>query len=347
MSRLSIVIAFILGGIFSPGEKILDVFFSKPSIKAMSLLEQTLLLPIFHYMIPALVIYLTFRLLKIDIQLAFNKTIYSMFNIAIFLYIFYMVIRGFAATIPGGGVSYAVISMSPLIILPAWFLMISALGLLFYKSFKRSNEVKIWTPISKKERIILIILFLLPFILLVSMFIRPNGALRLSYESQKVFDEECKLAGESIQIYPKNVKGVFLESAGGSYYEKINANNEYNAEGGGVWGQFLYDDKIKFIEILNNDKYKYKYYDVGHKDGYDSNELNSNYGVLWKNITNENMKKTGIFGTTITVINFENNQTIASTTYFRSKILRKICGHTVDGNFRERDFIIKVFSKVN
>jgi len=347
MINLSIILAFILGGIFSLGGKILQLFFSKPTLKSMSLFEQSMLIVMFHYMIPAILIYVILRLLKIDIWLKFNKSISIIFGIAIALYAFYLSVRIFAATIPGGGFSYAVRSMSPLVIYPAWILMIVALIWLLYKSFKGREHVARWVPITKKEIVTISIFSSLPIIFLLIMFVRPNGPLYLAYIAQKTFNEQCKLAGDSILEYPKNVKGVFMERTGHTSYKKINADNEYYSYGAGQAGFSFKKAHMPFMETFNYDKdrdqYKYLYIYGEHR--IKTNNIKSNYRVSWENISNEEMKKANIFGRKIKIINNETNKTIASTIYFRSQRLRKICGHIVDGNFIEHDFVYRVFAK--
>ncbi len=349
MIQLSIVLAFIIGGLISPGGKILKLFFSFPTLKAMSLLEQSSLAITVHYLIPASLIYLTFRLLKIDTKLKFQTSVSSLFSIAIFIYLSYFGLRLFASTIPGGGASFAVRSLSPYIIFPAWGLMLIGIIKLLIDSAKMPKGTKKYFPLSFHEIFTLSIPFVFTALLISSMFIRPNGPLRLAFNEQKIFDEKCVMAKEEIFHIPQNLIGVYTDETGGARFEKIDNNNIYRSYGSGMWGNRLYrDGTIPFVETKNyrndNNEYRYLYYDADNPRGIKTNKLKSNYGVYWQR---SNVPNSSIQETIITVTNLENDEQVATTTYYTSKQLFKVCGNIVDKNLRDSDFIKRVFSKSN
>lgn len=315
----------------------------------MSLLERSSLIVTVHYLIPASLIYLALRLFKIDIKLKFQTSTSILFSIAIFLYISYFGLRLFASTIPGGGASFAVISLSPYLIFPAWGLMIIGIIKLFIVSAKMPNGTKNHSPLSFCEIFSLSIPFVFIALLISSMFIRPSGPLRLIFNEQKIFDEKCVMAKEEIFQIPQNLIGVYTDENGGAEFEKIDNNKFYYSYGSGMWGNRLYrDGKIPFAETKNyrNDRneFRYLYYDAENPRGVKTNKLKSNYGVYWQRT---NVPNSSIQETIITVINLENDEKVATTSYYTSKQLRKVCGNIVDQNLRDSDFIKRVFSKSN
>ena len=349
MILLSIVLALILGGMISPGGKVLAALFSQPSLKAMSLFEQSSLIVAIHYLIPASLIYITLRFLKTDKWLKFEKSTSTLFAIAIFIYILYFGLRIFASTIPGGGVGFAVRSLSPYIIFPSWILIIIGITKLLINSSKEPRLVKKMVPFSYNEIFSISIPFIFTILLILSMFFRPTGPLRLIYNEQNMFTEKCVMAKENIIIAPHDVKGVYTDETGGDRFEKIDKNNMYYSYGSGMWGNRLYrDGTIPFVETKNyyNDKleFKYLFYDKDNIRCIKTNELKSNYGVYWESSSDQ---KSSIQETKITIINLDNEEIIATTTYYSSKLLRKVCGNIVDEKLSDSDFILRVFSKEN
>lgn len=349
MIQLSIVLAFIIGGLISPGGKILKLFFSVPTLKSMSLLEQSSLAVTVHYLIPASLIYLTLRLLKIDTKLKFQKSVSIFFSFAIFLYLSYFGLRLFASTIPGGGASFAVRSLSPYVIFPAWGLMLIGIIKLIIESNKMPKGTNKYFTLSFREISTLSIPFILTALLILSMFIRPSGPLRLAFKEQKIFVEKCVMAKEEIFQIPQDLIGVYTDETGGARFENIDNNNIYSSYGSGMWGNSLYrDGTIPFVETKNyrkdNNEFEYLYYDKVNLNGIKTNKLKSNYGVYWQR---SNVPNTSIQETIITVANLENDEKVATTTYYNSKQLRKVCGNIVDKNLRDSDFIKRVFPNNN
>lgn len=350
MIQLSIILAFILSALASPGGKLLSIFISLPTMNALSPFEKYALLVSFQYIIPSITIYITLRLLKIDTKLRFNNSTKILFGIAIAIYIFIIFAKFYASLIPGGGAIYAVSIISKYFIFPAWGMMIIGILLLINSSCCDDFIEATLDPISKKEYIAVFSILLLPILLIISMYMSPSGKLSLARISQKSLENECKLAVESITEYPVNVTGIFVDNTGGEKFDRINKNNEYYGYNSGMWGNSLYrDGNISFYETVNTDKdkneFKYKYYDKEFPRGKKTNKLQSNYGIYWKLISKQEPQGSDVKGTTITVVNLENNQPIATTTYFSSLRLRKVCGHIVDGNIEDQAFIMRVFGK--
>ena len=320
MIQLSIILSFILGGTISPGGKLLKLLFSPATFRNMSLIEQYILMVSFYYIIPATIIYIALRFSGIDNKIKKSRSTSILFSIAIILCTAMIGVKYYAATIPGGGMSFAVSHLGLYVVGPAWVLMIIGLVLTIKNSQLTSQKSNDKTPLSTNEKTIIPLILAIPLIPVVLMFISQDGVLRLAYNTEKVFDEECELAVDSISTYPTDLQGIFVENIIGSSYEKISFSNKYQTYRSvrtEVWLKKLLDEgTISFIEIPNrsNDysKYKYIYYDQENRKGKKVNQLKSTYVAKWekKKIM---PKTTAINQTTIKIVNLNTSQTIATT----------------------------------
>jgi hypothetical protein len=140
LANLAFGAAFAASSIFSTGAKILGALGITSALRLLQPYQQHSLLAFVSYWLPAILIYTLFRLTKLDSRLRPTTAVHSTILIANLLLVLYVAVRIFASTVPGGGVSFAVASMSPLVIFPAWALLAFGFIRLAYKSI-RSDKI--------------------------------------------------------------------------------------------------------------------------------------------------------------------------------------------------------------
>lgn len=123
LANLALGVAFALSSLFSIGAKVLGVLGVTSVLRLLEPYQQHILLALAGYWLPAILIYIFFRLTRLDSRLQPTTAVHSTILTANLLLVLYVATRVFASTVPGGGASFAVISMSPLVIFPAWALL--------------------------------------------------------------------------------------------------------------------------------------------------------------------------------------------------------------------------------
>ncbi len=141
LANLALGAAFVASTIFSIGAKVLGALGITSVLRLLQPYQQHSLLAFVSYWLPAVLIYVLFRLTRLDSRLRPTTAIHSTILIANLLLVLYVAARIFASTVPGGGGSFVVASMSPLVIVPAWILLAFGFISLAYKSI-RSGEMR-------------------------------------------------------------------------------------------------------------------------------------------------------------------------------------------------------------
>lgn len=137
--NLSLGIAFALSSMFSIGAKLLGVLGITSVLRILQPYQQHFLLALINYWLPAVFIYIFLRLTRLDYRLRPSAVVHSAILLANILLILYVASRIYASTVPGGGISFVVVSMSPLAIYPAWILLTLGFVVLGYKSLRLVN----------------------------------------------------------------------------------------------------------------------------------------------------------------------------------------------------------------
>lgn len=122
LANLSLGLAFALSSMFSTGSKIIGAFGGASVLRILPPYQQHLTLALVSYWLPAILIYILLRLTRIDTRLRPSTAVHATILVGNLLLVLYVTARVLASTVPGGGGSFAVASMGPLIIIPAWVL---------------------------------------------------------------------------------------------------------------------------------------------------------------------------------------------------------------------------------
>lgn len=142
LANLALGISFALSLLFSIGPKVLGALGVMYTQRLLAPYQQQILLYFVGYWLPAILIYVFFRLSRLDTRLRTTTAIHSTILLANLLLVLYSAARVFASTVPGGGPSFAVASMSPLIIFPAWVLLAYGCISLAIRSLQSTSTLK-------------------------------------------------------------------------------------------------------------------------------------------------------------------------------------------------------------
>lgn len=136
LANLSLGAAFALSSLFSIGVKLLEAVGVTSVLRVLEHYQQHIVLALVSYWLPAIFIYVFLRLTRLDSRLRPNKAVHSTIFLANLLLVLYVAARVFASTVEGGGGSFVVVSIGPLVILPAWALLAFGFIALCYMSLR-------------------------------------------------------------------------------------------------------------------------------------------------------------------------------------------------------------------
>lgn len=139
LANVSLSAAFALASVSSSGSKLLAAFGLTPLLHLLLPYQKHLLLAFANYWLPATIIYVLVRLMRLDSRLRLTAAAHWALLAANALLLVYVAARVFASTVEGGGASYVLASMSPLIIVPAWVLLAFGFIALAYRSVQQTG----------------------------------------------------------------------------------------------------------------------------------------------------------------------------------------------------------------
>jgi hypothetical protein len=145
-ANLSLGFAVLLSVVFSSGAWLLKLVGTTLALRLLQPYQSHLANAFASYWIPAIFIYLLLRLAHIDRKLSCNKFVHGSFFIANLLLFIYISARVFASTVPGGGGSFAVISLSPLIVFPALGLLVVGAIVLTARTLRTRKDTESQPP---------------------------------------------------------------------------------------------------------------------------------------------------------------------------------------------------------
>lgn len=105
LANLSLGASFALYTLFSPGTKMLGYLGVTSLLRILPHYQQHLVFAMVNYWVPALLIYVLVRALRVDRRLRPNVAVHSTIALANVLTVLYAAARIFASTVQGGGAS--------------------------------------------------------------------------------------------------------------------------------------------------------------------------------------------------------------------------------------------------
>ena len=196
LANLSLGASFALYTLFSPGTKVLGYLGVTSLLKILPHYQQHLVFAMVSYWMPALLIYVLVRALRVDRRLRPNVAVHSTIALANVLTVLYAAARIFASTVEGGGASYVVSSLAPFVLVPVWVLLAIGFLTLLVKSAGFAGRAPIPPdprPLTKAEALVVACAIAAP---VAFAFTLPVGKM-ITLATQ--FDRLCKTA--EIKVY--------------------------------------------------------------------------------------------------------------------------------------------------
>lgn len=254
-ANLALGFAVLLSLVFSSGTWILKLLGMTLSLRVLQPYQSHLVSAFAGYWIPAILIYLLLRLTHIDRKLSCNKLVHVSFSVANLLLLFYVSARVFASTVPGGGGSFAVISLSPLVVLPAIGLLAVGVIALFTHTLRTRKDTESLSPLIKfggVEWIPIAIVVAIPIVFSLTLPIGRMYKLANSFshlcETAEIKYLEQVVGAKSIALLPD--KFATMDSA--LKFDSGNAGNVGYMNGvrwGSEYSLILNQSLLEFVEV--------------------------------------------------------------------------------------------------
>lgn len=347
LANVSLGIAFGVSALLAPG-RILELFIDRPLLQSLGMPKAHLLSTFANYWLPALLIYLVLRMLRVQTWLKSKGGALILVGVANALLIAYVTTRIMASSIVGGGPSFVVASFAPLVVFPSWLLLAVGLTWLVAASAMAGRSQMARQRFTASEFVALAAVLAVPTYFAWHLTFAPGGPLRVAREAQSLFESRCQSAGEKVIRAPaETVSSLYLEPDGGAYYDRIE-RGVYAGSGGSILGEPLVNGGLLlFFERKNQQRTTgggpvetYTRHYLQDRKGQPASELASRYGVFTKSLTTKEQQELGIGGAEIRIVDLKTQETIAHTTYFTSARHRRFCGHAPGGNFNTSAFVI-------
>lgn len=351
-ANLSLSLAFISAFFWSPGARLLVAVIESPILQTIPPYQGFALTSLLNYCVVAALVYAGLRIAGADRWLRLRPAINALLAIGNLLLIFYVSARILASTVEGGGASFVVLTYSPFFILPARLLFLAALVWLAVHSLRapalppperRSLSVGEYAGIA--------FVLCLPFAFASTLFIGNDAPLRVAREARALMAERCVSAGERILVRPSvEVRSVFVQHDREDAYTNIRDGKYEDStnQGGDLLGGLVNRGSLDFYErpfgartFDDAAEFKYRRFRRGDYRAYGTNDAESLFGVFHKDLSTERDRKLGIRGTELAVVDLRTSDVLATTTFFVSTRDRRFCGHTRDGAFSTREFVIR------
>ncbi|MGH8620519.1 MAG: hypothetical protein ACREUB_00460 [Burkholderiales bacterium] len=242
LANLSLGMAFGISALFSPDGRMLHFFGVDSALRIIPHFQQHLTGALVNYWIPATVIYLAARLLRVDTKLRPTGLINAAFGLANCFLILYIAARVFASTVEGGGGSFVVMSLAPFIIIPSWILLSAAFLWLVIRSILRQKTDMMAVPPrprdwTRLEVITIGLAFAAPAVFVFALPLEKMHAMITG------FKRLCEKAEVKVIERVNGAKGVALLP------DRFSVMREEKQAETGPWAGFLLNQSVlEFIE---------------------------------------------------------------------------------------------------
>lgn len=223
-----------------------------------------------------------------------------------------------------------------------WFLSI---GILSIGQFSLATNKSKKVTASLLSGWVILVLSLFSF----HYFVGDNSQYSIEVGRDSVFEEKCRISGQTIYEKSNDAKGIFFDRDWGDRFAKLAGYWWHN--GGEVLGHGKVNEGLLlFYEKKNvqgrnsnlDNSLKYRRYELGDHKGIEVNHLSSEYAVITQPF--DIPKKYGIDGAEIIIKDLRNEKILATTSYVFDPIDRRFCGHAPNGRFFISDFVIDVLN---
>lgn len=320
-------------------------------IGALPVYQGLLLNAFFNYLIPIALIYVALRYSRIERKIAWSKVARVSLGIGNGLFVAFLVLRIFSATVEGGGAGYVVQSFARYVVWSAEVLWAIGVAALVSHSLKNPTAVDATTSpdFGNRGRLVVVAVLVLPSILLVSMlYLGKDAPLRISREAKAAFQEHCKTAGEVILQSPTGVQSLYLEPDSSARFGGI-VDGRYRNVSASILGEPLTNSGLlayfeKKNPLLEKDPSapKFTRFLMKERKFETIDGLTSEYGVFQRSlVSDEEKNRLQLGGTEVVIKNIRDGSVVATLTYFTSRKHAMVCGQSGNGEFGVDLFILR------
>lgn len=336
--NLSLGISFLLSSVFPIGKLFLSITGFSTALSALANHEAYVIASIAKYWVPTILLYIGFRVTRIDIRIKPSATTSTLVLIGNILCMLYLSVRIFASTIEGGGPSFLVASFSIFIIGPAILLYVIGFINLLKKissTPKQEPENKSSEKLTKHDPIIIILLLLIPIAAFIKLPLGKVVAVKSSYS----------LACNTAEI--KIIEKVSRAKSAALMPDSFTVVARDRKSETGPWSHFILNQSLlEYIELpkpenselvsslplvkmtTTGDRILRSTYGSDQQTQYNFepiSEISAEYIISEKIIPVEHGKELGIGGSRIEIHRRSDNKLIAYAQYFWSNKEFKAC----------------------
>lgn len=221
-ANVSLGFAFLLSFVLSLGTRLLNLLGVTSALRILEPYQSHLVNAFASYWIPALLVYVALRLSHIDRKLSYSTLVHVTIFVANLLLTLYVFVRVLASTVSGGGGSFAVMSLSPLVIIPSIVLLAVGFLVLLTRTLRISNHSDSQaspTVIRRNERFSIAVVLCIPLAFVVSlpvgkMLKMVSGFSRLC-EATEIRVIEPVVGAKSVALLPDKFAEIQMAMNGG------------------------------------------------------------------------------------------------------------------------------------
>jgi hypothetical protein len=336
MFNISLAWAFLISFHFSIGGKFLSIIMPLNALKTLPVYQQNIAIIFANYWLPAILIYILFKLISTRNILQPNTGIQILLGSANIVLVIYACMKVFASSIQGGGASFALASVSSYIVTPCkialyggmLWLIIRSLILKLNSNNSPSELVK--QPVLKSVSSIFAITMLLPPICFFAWFYMSNfEQINVAQKKRNLlssrFEQLCNSVEIEINARVDKPKGVHFHGITPYYIGLLNeldfveVSSDYNS-------RIQKITKIDGQPALLNGKVQ----DVNKET---ISKPSANYGVTTRFTKNESDKTLGIISKETIIMDRTSNKVLTSFPTFSRKTEKRYTSEYCPGGY--------------
>jgi hypothetical protein len=232
MFNIALAWSFLISFHFSAGGKAISTLVPPDALRLLPAYQQHIATSFANYWLPAILIYIIFRAVNAQKYLRPSTGVHFLLGSANVLLVIYVCMRMIAATIPGGGVSYSLMSLSAYVLIPCKFALYGGTLWLIVRSVRFNyNSVSspelLNQPLYKSTSGIVALVMLFPPIgyfswIYTSKFDQINIAQKKRNSTSSRFKELCDSSEIEIKGRVKKPDGIYFNSSNHYYMSMLN-----------------------------------------------------------------------------------------------------------------------------
>jgi len=355
LANLAVGLSFLVSMVVPFGSILVDQVLSGPVLWEMRGIARDLPGVLGNYWIPAIAIYLILKYSRFSTSYDISSRAHAFIGAGNAMLVFYLLLRLYASTIPGGGAGFVVAGVGSLILaLPGYACL--AVGAVLVIATKKANplpiaasEARSAASIGVAEGICIVAASAVPLASALWLYGGSASPFRLAREAEQLFNARCLRAGETISRRVTS-KGLYIEKDEIFRLDNLR-DGVYAGIGFGSLGKSLQEQGVvEFYEIRRHASAlqgvtEYLRFLPSRKDPLVVSERLSEHALLWRQIASPSELALRISGNEYSILDLRSGIRVATAVLFVSSMHRKICGHPGGSSYGVVDFVRRVIEK--